>query len=593
MRFIVAFIFLFILYSFPASAQFYLRGEIKNEKGISLANVKIFFYSKNQYSFSYKSGSTGTFGIPLTQEKDTILLILPGYETIKTSINARQYQSFTMKMLPATVSLMKNKLRSKTKKLFNEQYSFFSANGESYSTLVENDFLPTALYDETGFGLNIDIASYCNIRRFLNNGVKVPINAIRIEEMLNYFDYQIAKKNNLFQSNEFSFENILTTCPWNNQNSLLFLSIDAPKLNLDTIPPCNLVFLIDVSGSMDKENRLPLLQAAFKMLVDNLREIDLVTIVIYGGGVAKVLDATSGSDKTAIKNVIDSLSASGDTPGQAAIQTAYASAAKTFIPGGNNRVILATDGDFNVGVNSEKALEDLITGYMQSGIYLTCLGVGMGNYKDSKLEILAKKGRGNFAYIDHISEAQKVLVTEFTKTLYSIANDAFINVKFNPNTVKEYRLIGFDNKKSAITESSNELEGGEVGSGHKMIAIFELIGVNVTSKNLNLANLNLQYNTTQGLKRTINQYFHVENRIIPFDSACNSIKFATAVSMFGTLLKQSKYVNDYDFETIYNIANPCVLQNEYAKQEFLNLLYKADKLYFPKRKRNSKKHNGF
>lgn len=593
MRLIIAFIFIFIFHSFSATAQYYLRGVIKNEKGNPLINVKIFFYSKNHYSFSYKSGSSGTFGVPLTHEKDTILLILPGYETLKTAINVQQYQSFTMKMLPATASLMKNKLRSKTKKLFNEQYAFFSANGESYSTLVENDFLPTLLYDETGFGLNIDIASYSNIRRFLNNGVKVPINAVRIEEMLNYFDYSIARNNSLFKPNEFSIEHFLTTCPWNGESSLLFLSIDAPKLNLDTIPPCNLVFLIDVSGSMDKENRLPLLQAAFKMLVDNLRDIDLVTIVIYGGGVAKVLDATSGSDKTAIKNVIDSLSASGDTPGQAAIQTAYAAAAKTFIPGGNNRVILATDGDFNVGVNSEKALEDLITGYMQSGIYLTCLGVGMGNYKDSKLEILAKKGRGNFAYIDNISEAQKVLVTEFTKTLYSIANDASINVKFNSNNVKEYRLIGFDNKKSAITESSNELEGGEVGSGHKMIAIFELKGVHATEKNLDLANLNLQYNTTQGNKKTVNQYIQVYNKIIPFDSACNALKFATAVSMFGTLLKQSKYANDYDFETIYNIAKPCVITNEYAKQEFLNLLYKADKLYFPKRKKNNKRHNGF
>ncbi len=581
-----------IFYS-ASFAQFYLRGEIKDEQGNPLPKVKIYLFSKNNFTFSYSSGNYGTFGIPTANEIDTILLTLPGYETFKKAINTRFYQSFILKPLPATASLMKNKLSSKTKNLLKEQYNLFAANGESYSQLIENEFLSATLYPETGFALNIDRASYSNIRRFLNNSVKVPTNAIRIEEMLNYFEYNLKDNSPIQQvsNKKFQIEHYLTTCPWNNQSNLLFLSFKAPKLNLDTIPPSNLVFLIDVSGSMDKPNRLPLLQSAFKMLVDNLRNIDTVTIITYGGGVAKVLYPTSGSDKDIIKNVIDSLSASGDTPGEAAIQTAYASATQSFIPNGNNRIILATDGDFNVGQTSDKALEELITSYMQSGIYLTCLGVGMGNYKDSKLEALAKKGNGNFAYIDNIYEAQKVLVTEFTKTLYSIANDAFLSFNFNNEEVKEYRLIGFDNKKAAITDSTSELEGGEVGSGHNMIAIFEIIRRdNSKIANLAIGEILLKYKCAD-YQREIEQKLNINSNLISFSNADPSLRFATAVSMFGSLLKQSKYAWNYDYWDVYNIAEKAANPNCYAQQEFLKLVIMANKLYNPKQKRKFSKNN--
>ena len=569
----------------PVTAQFYLRGEIKDEKGNVLPDVKINLYSKNAYSFSYKSGSAGTFGIPTNLEVDTIILSLLGYEPLKKAVNARQYQSFVLKMLSTNPNKIKNGLCSKTKQFFSEQYNLLSSNGESYSSLVENDFFNTSKYPETGFTLNIDRASYSNIRRFLNNGIKAPTNAVRIEEMLNYFDYKFDNNNAQEAKNKFAIHHYLTTCPWNNKSNLLFLHIKAPKLNLDTLPPSNLVFLIDVSGSMDKPNRLPLLQASFKKLVDNLRDIDYVTIVIYGGGVAKVLDATNGSEKEVIKNVIDSLSASGDTPGEAAIQTAYAAAAKTFIPGGNNRVILATDGDFNVGITSEKALQELITRYTQSGIYLTCLGVGMGNYKDSKLEILSKSGKGNFAYIDNLYEAEKVLVTEFTKTMYAVANDATLNISFNANNIKEYRLIGFDNRVAAIVDKSSELEGGEVGSAHSMIAIFELKGLeNNMDSSINIGNIELQYKLVDNNPIILNQNLAINNTITLFNNALPSIKFATSVAMFGSLLKQSKYANDYDFIDIYKIASSAISANDYAKQEFIRLLQTAEKLYNPKKK---------
>ncbi|MFY7898899.1 MAG: YfbK domain-containing protein, partial [Chitinophagaceae bacterium] len=385
-------------------------------------------------------------------------------ENAKKVVNTTEYQVITLKMLPATASLMKNRLASATKNLAaTEQLSMFSSFGESYSSIIENTFIDANLYPETGFALNIDRASYSNIRRFINNGMNIPKDAVRIEEMLNYFSY---KSQSLNQTKQFICSTKISNCPWNPQTQLCFINLKAPMLNLDSVPPSNLVFLIDVSGSMDKPNRLPLLQAGFKLLTANLRPIDTISIVTYGGGVAIPLPPTSGIEKDKINQVIDSLYADGDTPGEGAIRTAYSVAKRAFIRNGNNRVIIATDGDFNVGQTNEKDLEDLIVFQRLSGIYLTCLGVGMGNYKDSKLETLAKKGNGNFAYLDNIYEAEKVLVTELTKTLYTVANDAYVNISFNPSIVKKYRLIGFDNIKEAMIDTSSQIEGGEVGSGH-------------------------------------------------------------------------------------------------------------------------------
>lgn len=561
-------------------AQFYLRGQIKNEKGDVLAGVKIYLHSRPNYSYS--SGNSGTFGLPTPLEIDTITLVYSGYESFKQVVATRDYQNLVMKMLPATASLMKNRLASKTTNLIREQYSFFNANGESYSSLIENDFIATEKYPETGFGLNIDRASYSNIRRFISNDVIVPTDAVRIEEMLNYFDFR--KKDEGLKEKEFTFHQNLTSCPWNDNSKLLFLQLNAPKLNLDSIPATNLVFLIDISGSMDKPNRLPLLQSAFKMLVENLREKDRVTIVVYGGGVFTALPSTKGDKKDIINAAIDSLSASGDTPGEAAIQTAYAEAFNSYIKGGNNRVILATDGDFNVGQVSEKALEDLISGYANSDIYLTCLGVGMGNYKDSKLEALAHKGKGNFAYIDNEYEARKVLITEFTKTMFSVANDAWLNINFNKSVIKDYRLIGFDNKKAAIQDSNSELEGGEVGSGHSLVAIFEITPSDVYKENQVFGTADLQYKLPK-TDKVIHQPIELKNITQPFQLADSSLRFATSVAMFGTLVKQSKFIRNYSFSDVYNIASSCAKKTDYAQQEFLKLITKASKLYAYKKKK--------
>lgn len=571
------------------NAQYYLRGQVKDDKGKLLSNVRIMLHSAP--SNAYYSGSTGAFGVPSSVAVDTVILLYDGYEVLKKAVETQKYQVLEMKMLAATASLMKNKLSSITKDMLHHN-SMFSAQGESYSSLIENDVVDAVKYPETGFALNIDRASYSNVRRFINNEIRVPTDAVRIEEMLNYFSFDCreAEEQKKRDKNQFHTNSYITDCPWNTEKQLFFINISAPKLNLEKIPPSNLVFLIDISGSMDKPNRLPLLQSAFKMLTENLREQDTVSIVTYGGGVAIPLLPTSGADKHKIIDVIDSLTASGDTPGEGAIHTAYSTAKRSFIEGGNNRVILATDGDFNVGQASEKQLEDIISSYRNTGIYLSCLGVGMGNYKDSKLEALAKKGNGNFAYIDNLKEAEKVLVTEFTKTLYAVATDAYLNIKFNPHLVKDYRLIGFDNKKVSVEDSTSELEGGEVGSGHSMMAIFEITPQPATQFDINvIANATLQYKKPNNDTAVNYQKFAFPYKVQKLTEAPPALRFATAVAMFGTLLKQSKYVKGYTFNDVIAMAQSGYSGKDYAQQEFMNLVEKADELYNPGKKKKKKK----
>jgi Ca-activated chloride channel family protein len=562
--------------------QYYVRGQVKDEKGRPLVGALIKLHTKGNLQFF--SGDNGLFGIPSTKQIDTIAITLDGFEPFRAAIETQKYQNLTLKMLAATASLMKNKLASITKNLSpNQQINFLSTIGESYTSFIENDFVAAKNYPETGFALNIDRASYSNIRRFLNNELTVPNNAVRIEEMLNYFNLSLDKTPNTTQ--QFTCNTTVTSCPWQANHHLVFINLNAPKLNLDSVPPSNLVFLIDVSGSMDKPNRLPLLQAGFKLLAKNLRPIDKVAIVTYGGNVAVPLPPTNGNEIDKINEVIDSLTASGDSPGEGAIRTAYAIAKSAFIPNGNNRIILATDGDFNVGQTSDKDLEDMITIQRQSGIYLTCLGVGMGNYKDSKLETLAKKGNGNFAYLDNAAEAEKVLVTEFTKTIYTVANDAYVNVLFNEATIKSYRLIGFDNKKEAIADASSKVEGGEVGSGHNLVAIFEVEPIDTnTITGKQLATITLQYKLPVTGNNQL-QSFPVAFNDQYLETAPATIRFATAVSMFGALLKNSNFSKNYTFSDVLTLATTAVDKTNVAQQEFITLVQKADRIYLPNKKK--------
>lgn len=418
----------------------------------------------------------------------------------------------------------------------------------------------------------------------------VPPDAVRTEEMINYFNLHYREPEN---GDIFYMESQLSSCPWDMEKQLLFINVNAKKLDLDMVPPGNFVFLIDVSGSMDMPNRLPLLKAAFQMFVKNLRTIDTVSIVTYGGNVGIWLQPTGGAEKEKITASIEELSASGDTPGEAAIMTAYALARSTYKDRGSNRVILATDGDFNVGLTSEKAMEDLITKERQGGIYLTCLGVGMGNFKDSKLATLAKKGNGNYAYLDDIAEAEKVLVKELTQTFFAVADDVFMNVKFNGDLVKEYRLIGFDNRRDAVADSSIDLEGGEIGSGNNVLAIFEIVPASdklfkpELMPNDKVAVIEMRYSLCNDTTLITLKSDCVAG-FVEFKSLDKELQFATAVAMFGLKVKQSKYIKEADWLDIHKIAEESYDAGSYLQTEFLKLIDKAQDIYASKKRKKSR-----
>jgi Ca-activated chloride channel family protein len=459
---------------------------------------------------------------------------------------------------------------------------------ETYASIIENRFINADKYPSTGMSLNIDRASYSNIRRFINTNTLVPPDAVRIEEMLNYFNETYSEPE---QGNIFKINSVLTGCPWNPDNQLLFLNVNSRKLNLDTLPPSNLVFLVDVSGSMDMPNRLPLLQSAFRLLVNNLRAKDTVTVVVYGGVVGITLNPTSGAEKEKILKVIDELTPGGSTPGESGIRLAYNIAQAHFIKGGNNRVILATDGDFNVGLKTEDELDELISQRRQSGIYLTCLGVGMGNYKDSKIQTLARKGNGNFAYLDNFQEAEKVLMTEFSQTLYAVADNVSMSVDFNPSYVKEYRLIGFDNKVGALNDTASIIEGGEVGSGHSMIVAFEISPTDFNKDAVqrdfspgNIAGIKLQYkrpnDTTQRRYES-----NVPLAYKDFNSIDRNVRFSTSVIMFGSILRSSIIAKNISWNDVILLATQTSDDKDPIQTEFISLLKQAKNLYGRQKKR--------
>lgn len=579
-----------LLLAFAANAQYYLRGEIKDEKNQPLQNVKILLHSNNHI---YYTGPSGGFGITTNTLYDSLTLNLDGYEQQTVKVNCEQWQYISLKVLPSNVNRNRPKLISVTKNFNQTSKVQWYIDNETYFQLVENEYVNAYKYPNTGFSLNVNKASYSNVRRFINMNSAVPPDAVRTEELINYFNLHYREPEN---EDVFRMESQLTSCPWDVEKMLLILNINARKLDLNKIPPGNFVFLIDASGSMDMPNRLPLLKAAFQMFVKNLRAIDTVSIVTYGGTVGIWLQPTSGAEKEKIIKSIEELTAVGDTPGEAAIMTAYTLANKTFNKSGSNRVILATDGDFNVGLTSEKALEELITKERQSGVYLTCLGVGMGNFKDSKLETLAKRGNGNYAYIDDIKEAEKVLVKELTQTFYAVADDVFMNIQFNSNLVKEYRLIGFDNRRDAVADSTIDLEGGELGSGNSVLAIFEIIpateqlfkeGSFSTDK---IASVNMRYSLCND---TTHLQFIKEcpSVFTEFKSIDKEFQFATAVAMFGLKVKQSKYIKNAAWPDIEKIALEAYNPNSFLQNEFLQLIGKAQNIYDKKKGKKGKKKN--
>ena len=442
---------------------------------------------------------------------------------------------------------------------------------EDYDTFIENSFTNPKNQPLSTFSIDVDNASYTNVRRFINNGQAVPKNAVRVEEMVNFFKYNYEQP----KSNQpFSIHTEYSDSPWNEKHKLVKIGLQGKHIDSDNLPNSNFVFLIDVSGSMSSQNKLPLLRESMKVLVNQLRKNDKVAIVVYAGAAGLVLPPTSGNNKEAIIKSLDNLNAGGSTAGGAGIELAYKIASENFIKGGNNRVILATDGDFNVGASSNKDMETLIEEKRKSGVFLTCLGYGMGNYKDRKMEILANKGNGNYAYIDNIQEANRFLGKEFKGSMFAIAKDVKIQIEFNPKHVQSYRLIGYENRKLRPEDFKNDaIDAGELGSGHTVTALYEIIPTGVESKFTNeipdlkytetvkttkdysneLATIKFRYKKPDGDK-SIEMIQIIENKAIALQNTSENFKFSSAVAWFGLKLRDSNLVDNKSSVAIKALA---------------------------------------
>lgn len=467
-------------------------------------------------------------------------------------------------------------------------------NTESYKGISENGFLNPLKQPLSTFAIDVDAASYSNVRRFINNGQLPPRDAVRVEEMVNYFRYDLAGPRG---DDPVAIHTELSVAPWNPVHQLLRIGLKAKSVPTEKLPPSNLVFLIDISGSMMGSNRLPLAQSSMKMLVDQLRDNDQVAIVTYAGTAGIKLPGTPGSQKTKIKDAIDGLQAGGSTAGGAGLKLAYQLAREHFIKGGNNRIILASDGDFNVGASSDADMEQLVTQQRESGISLSVLGFGMGNLKDSKMETLANKGHGNYAYIDNITEARKAMVTEFGATLFTVAKDVKMQVEFNPARVQAYRLVGYENRLLEAEDFNNDRKlGGDMGVGHTVTALYEIVPVGAksdfagsvdplkyqrvkerpaASAGDELATVKFRYKQPDGDKSRMQQVV-VTGKPVSLPQASGDLRFASAVAELGMLLRNSDYKQQSGYENLISRAKAAKGEDEEGyRAEFIRLAESA------------------
>ncbi len=438
---------------------------------------------------------------------------------------------------------------------------------ESYESRVENQFRQVTAHPLSTFSVDVDQASYANVRRYLNLGTLPPKNAVKVEELVNYFRYAYPVP----ASNEpFALYQHLGVCPWNSQHQVLQLGIQAPKIEVEALPASNFVFLIDVSGSMQAPNKLPLLKASLKLLVQALRPQDFVSIVTYAGTAGVALYPTSGGEKGKISQAIEALKAGGSTAGGAGLTLAYDLAGQHRIQGGNNRIVMATDGDFNVGPSGTQDLKALVEEKRESGIFISVLGFGMGNYKDDKMEAIAQNGNGNHAYIDNLQEAKRVLVNELGGTMHTVAKDVKIQVEFNPAEVLAYRLVGYENRLLNEEDFNNDrVDAGEIGAGHQVTALYEIIpahgnadthpmvdplkyqGPKTYTGKPELATLKVRYKKPDNSVSTRLEIPIAANVRVEPDA---NLGFATVVAHWGMLLGESPHVQHLGYEVVLEQA---------------------------------------
>lgn len=462
-------------------------------------------------------------------------------------------------------------------------------NTEEYSYISENGFKQVREEPLSTFSVDVDTAAYSNIRRMIRAGQEIPADAVRIEEMINYFDYDYPEPEG---EDPFSVTTEYSDCPWNPEHRLMLVGLQAKEIDFKNRPASNLVFLLDVSGSMYSDDKLPLVQKSFAMLAENLTENDRVSIVTYAGYESVILDGMPGNETAAIVSALDSLEAGGSTAGAAGIEKAYQLAQRHYIPGGNNRVILATDGDLNVGITSEGELTRLIQEKKKSGVHLSVLGVGTGNIKDNKMEALADNGDGNYNYIDSIFEAKKVLVDEMGGTLITVAKDVKIQVEFNPVQVAGYRLVGYENRLLDREDFDDDtVDAGEIGSGHTVTALYEIIpadGGNGKTKSTlkyqtegtstgtaaasgELLTVSLRYKAPNGDKSKL--ISHPVDADSYRETMSENLAFAAAVAEFGMVLRDSENRGNATLDSVLELAEPCVhADSDGYRKEFLDLV---------------------
>ncbi len=465
----------------------------------------------------------------------------------------------------------RNKKSSQNNVVISSSDNYTDYNTEEYDKIESNSFKDVKQNPVSTLSIDVDNAAYSNVRRFINGSQLPPKGSVRVEEMINYFNYDYP---NPTGEHPFSFVTEVSECPWNKENKLIHVGIQGKKIDYDNLKPSNLVFLIDVSGSMSSANKLPLLKKSFMMLVDELGDRDKISIVVYAGAAGLVLPPTFASDKQTIKDALNKLNAGGSTAGGAGIKLAYDIAKKNLIEDGNNRVILATDGDFNTGVSSTDAMIELIEEKRKDGIFLTILGFGMGNYKDGRMEQISNAGNGNYFYIDNIKESEKVFVKEMRANMFTIAKDVKIQIEFNPTNVKSYRLIGYENRLLANEDFNNDKkDAGELGAGHTVTAIYEVVpagarqNVNTSAPlkyqttevsendvyNDELMTLKFRYKPIKGNKSILIEKT-VNNTSIAFNETSNNFRFSASVAAFGMLLRDSEFKGTSTYEMVAKLA---------------------------------------
>lgn len=582
-----------ILIAFTESRT--ITGKVTDDQGQPISGVSIIVTGKSaKLSASAMlvvttTDSKGHFKVNIDQHAESLVFSLQGYAQLKEKIRGRNVINVVMvnelsesEVIEDRDYMIKGRRESKLMlATYGSPYPASShfpgynnnINTEGYASINENGYKNVKHNPLSTFSIDVDNASYSNIRRYINMGQLPPPDAVRIEEMLNYFKYDYPEPSG---EHPFSVYTEMAVCPWNTNHYLLQVGLRGRSIDKTSLPPSNLVFLLDVSGSMNAPNKLPLLKSAFGLLLNQLRPQDHVAIVVYAGAAGLVLESTSGNRKETIMKALDNLEAGGSTAGGAGLKLAYAQADKHFIKGGNNRIILATDGDFNVGESSNGGMERLIEEKRELGVFITVLGFGMGNIKDDKMEIIADKGNGNYSYIDNLQEARKVLVSEFGGTLFTIAKDVKFQIEFNPARVESYRLIGYENRLLNDEDfNDDKKDAGEMGAGHNVTALFELVpagsGEDITSidplkyqagrvtdsrkENLSgeYVTVKLRYKKPDGKSSMLfDKVF--KGSVKGLEDASDNLRFAAAVTEFGMILRDSEFKGTATYEEAVRLA---------------------------------------